>query len=148
MSTPDRMEKKITLKATPERVWRALANSREFGQWFRADLRDDFKPGATVRGKILSPGYEHLTLEMTIERMDKEKLFSFRWHPNATEPDRDYSNEPTTLVEFRLEPAGDGTLLTLTESGFSKLPDSDRKAFDQNSSGWDEQLQNIERHVA
>ncbi len=148
MSTQDRIEKRITLRAPPARVWRALSNAREFGTWFRVDLHDDFVPGATVRGKLTYPGYEHLTLEMKIERMEKERLFSFRWHPHAIDPTIDYSNEPMTLVEFRIEPTADGTLLVVTESGFDAIPTARRvKAFEMNSNGWAEQLKNIDQHV-
>src|SRR5438105_8854764 len=100
----DRIEKRIELAAKPERVWRALTTAREFGAWFGAKLEGDFVPGATVRGPITFAGYEHLTLEMTIERMEEGRLLAFRWHPYAVEPDVDYSKEATTLVEFRLEP--------------------------------------------
>jgi uncharacterized protein YndB with AHSA1/START domain len=145
----DRIEKRILLRASPARVWRALSNAGEFGTWFRADLRDDFVPGATVRGAITYPGYEHLVLEMTIEKMEPERLFSFRWHPHAVEPGVDYSSEPTTLVEFRLESAPEGTLLVVTESGFEHIPEARRfKALEMNAGGWEEQLRNIERHVA
>jgi hypothetical protein len=70
-------------------------------------------------------------------------------HPYATRPDVDYSAEPTTLVEFRLEEAPGGTLLTIVESGFDRLPSNRRaEAFRMNDGGWAEQLGNIERHVS
>jgi uncharacterized protein YndB with AHSA1/START domain len=144
----DRIEKRIELAATPERVWRALTSAREFGTWFGAKLEGDFAPGATVRGPITYTGYEHLTLEITIERMDERRLLSFRWHPHAVETGVDYSQEPTTLVEFRLEPSPAGTLLVVTESGFDRIPAGRRpKAFEMNSSGWAAQMANIARHV-
>jgi len=148
MTTTDRIEKQIHLAASPERVWRAISDAREFGQWFRADLRDDFLPGATVRGRITYEGYEHLMLEMQIETMERERLFSFRWHPYAVDTDVDYTQEPTTLVEFRLERAPGGTKLTVIESGFDRIPADRRpRAFEMNSAGWTEQLENIARHV-
>jgi uncharacterized protein YndB with AHSA1/START domain len=144
----DRIEKRIELAAKPERVWRALASAREFGMWFGAKLEGDFAPGVTLRGPITNPGYEHLTLEMTIERMEEGRLFSFRWHPHAIESAVDYSQEATTLVELRIEPSRAGTQLVLTESGFDKLPAGRRpKAFEMSSSGWAAQLKNIARHV-
>jgi uncharacterized protein YndB with AHSA1/START domain len=148
-TTSDRIEKRISLKAAPARVWRAISDARELGTWFGVDLRDDFAPGATVRGKLTIKGYEHVTLEMTIERIERERLFSFRWHPYALDPSVDYSKEPATLVEFRLEPEGEGTLLVVTESGFDQIPAARRaKAFEMNTSGWAAQLNNIARHVA
>src|SRR5262245_30151805 len=149
MSQTDRIEKQIELKATPDRVWRALSNSREFGTWFGVDIRDDFAPGKTVTGKLTYPGYEHLTMELAIEKMDKERLMAFRWHPYAIEPDVDYSGEDKTLVELRLEPIASGTRLVVTESGFDKVPAHRRaKAFEMNASGWAEQLTRIERYLA
>src|SRR5882724_3798512 len=103
MASTDRIEKRILLRAPRSRVWRALTDVREFGAWFRVALEVPFAEGATVRGRITHPGYEHVTMEMGVERMDPERLFSYRWHPYAVTPDVDYSAEPTTLVEFRLE---------------------------------------------
>jgi uncharacterized protein YndB with AHSA1/START domain len=146
---PDRIEKKILLRAPRSRVWRALTDAREFSDWFRVDLRGQFAPGKEISGPVTYPGYEHLTMTAWVERMDPERLFSFRWHPAAIDPKVDYSKEPTTLVEFRLEDAPGGTLLTVSESGFQALPVA-RQSFvhEANSSGWGEQLKNIERHVA
>jgi uncharacterized protein YndB with AHSA1/START domain len=146
--TTDRIEKKVLLRAPRARVWRAIADAREFGAWFLVNLESPFAPGATVRGRITYPGYEHVTMEMTVETMDPERLFSFRWRPYAIDPDVDYSAEPKTLVEFRLEEADGGTLLTITESGFDGIPAARRaEAFRMNDQGWTEQTENIRRHV-
>jgi uncharacterized protein YndB with AHSA1/START domain len=147
MST-DRIEKSIVLRAPKSRVWRAITTAREFGSWFGARLEGDFAPGARVSGRITIPGYEHVNLEMTIERVDPERLFSYRWHPYAIEPNVDYGKEPTTLVEFRLEEVTGGTRLTVTESGFDRIPAARRaKAFRMNDEGWAGQIKNIERYV-
>ena len=149
MSDTDRIEKSILLDAPRPRVWRALTDAKEFGTWFRVALDGTFREGATVRGHITYPGYEHVTMEMLIERLDPERLFSYRWHPYAIERGVDYSAEPTTLVEFRLEDATHGTRLTVVESGFDRLPSGRRdEAFRMNEGGWSEQMGNIERHVA
>jgi uncharacterized protein YndB with AHSA1/START domain len=149
MSSTDRIEKTALLHAPRARVWRALTDHREFGTWFRVALDGPFREGATVRGHITYPGYEHVTMEMQIVRMDAERLFSYRWHPYAIEPGVDYSAEPTTLVEFRLDDEAGATRLTVVESGFDRLPESRRaEAFRMNEGGWAEQIGNIERHVA
>jgi uncharacterized protein YndB with AHSA1/START domain len=147
-STTDRIEKKIMLRAPRSRVWRALTNAGEFGTWFRVKLESGFAVGKTVTGKVTYPGYEHVTFSVNVERMDAERLFSLRWHPAAVDPKVDYSKEPTTLVEFRLEEVKDGTLLTVVESGFDRIPAGRRdEAFRMNSEGWSIQLENIQRHV-
>ena len=144
----DRIERQIELKAPLARVWRAVTDHREFGEWFRVNLEGPFVPGQTSRGHITYPGYEHLKWEAVVQKMEPERLFSFTWHPYAIDPQMDYSKEPSTLVEFRLEPKGEGTLLTISESGFSKLSaDRQIEAFRMNDNGWAEQLKNIERHV-
>ena len=150
MSSTNRIEKHITLKASRARVWRALTDSREFGVWFRVALSEPFVVGAAVRGHITYPGYEHLVFAVTIERMDHERLFALRWHPAAADPAVDYSGEPTTLVEFTLADApGGGTELTIVESGFDALPAARRaEAFRMNDGGWTIQCTNIEAHVA
>jgi uncharacterized protein YndB with AHSA1/START domain len=142
------IEKRIKLKAPVSRVWRALTDHREFGTWFRVKLDGPFVSGEVSRGQITYPGYEHIKLEATVQTMEPERYFSFRWHPYAIDPDVDYSNEPTTLVEFRLEPKGGGTLLTVAETGFDAIPKDRRfEAYRMNEAGWTEQLTNIDRHV-
>jgi len=145
----DRIEKRIELKAPVARVWRALTDHQEFGEWFRVKLDGPFVPGQVSRGHITYPGYEHLKWEAVVQQMEPERLFSFTWHPYAVDSNADYSKEPPTLVEFRLEKTPTGTLLHLTESGFDKIPASRRlEAFRMNDGGWTEQMKNIENHVA
>jgi uncharacterized protein YndB with AHSA1/START domain len=145
----DRIERQIQLRAPVSRVWRALTDAAEFSEWFRVRLEGKFAVGEVTRGRITHPGYEHVTMEVRVERMESERLFSYRWHPYAIDPKVDYSAEPATLVEFRLEPRDGGTLLTVTESGFDRLPAHRRdEAFRMNDSGWSAQLENIARHVA
>ena len=144
----DRIEKSIELKAPVSRVWRALTDYREFGEWFRVELEGPFVPGQVSRGRITYPGFEHVTMQVTVQKMEHERLFSYTWHPYAIDPKVDYSHEPPTLVEFKLEEIPSGTRLTVTESGFDKIPASRRaEAFRKNESGWAAQIQNIERHV-
>jgi uncharacterized protein YndB with AHSA1/START domain len=144
----DRIEKRMVLKAPVSRVWRALADYREFGEWFKVKLAGPFVPGEDAIGQITYPGYEHVTWRARVIRMEPERLFSFSWHPYAIDPDVDYSAEPQTLIEFRLEPTAEGTLLLLTESGFDKLPPHRRaEAFRMNDNGWTQQVQNIRDHV-
>lgn len=143
------IKKRIELKAPVARVWRALTDHREFGEWFRVSLEGPFIPGQVARGHITYPGYEHLVFECTVRQMEPERLFSFTWHPYAVDPNTDYSSETPTLVEFHLEPTATGTLLTVTESGFENIPAHRRlEAFRMNDGGWAEQVKNIERHVS
>ena len=145
----DRIEKRIELNAPVSRVWRALTDHREFGEWFRVKLDGPFVAGQMSTGHITYPGYEHLKWEAVVQKMEPERLFSFTWHPYAIDPKIDYSNEPATLVEFKLEPIADGTLFLLTESGFDKIPANRRdEAFRMNDGGWAQQMKNIEKHVS
>ncbi len=147
-TTTDRIEKKILLRAARSRAWRALADSKEFGDWFQCVFSDPFRPGARVKCRITYPGYEHLTMEIVIEKMEPERLLSFRWHPNAVDPNADYSKEPMTLVEFTLEEAEGGTLLKVVESGFDGIPIARRAAaLKSNDSGWAQQMTAIEGYL-
>jgi len=149
VTSTDRIEKTVTLRAPRSRVWRALTDAHEFGAWFRVKLEGVFAEGATVRGRITHPGYEHVTMEVLVERIDPEHYFAYRWHPYAIDPKVDYSKEPTTLVEFRLEETAGGTVLTIVESGFDRIPLARRdEAFRMNDEGWTGQVKNIEGHVA
>ncbi len=148
-SSTDRIEKQIELKASPARVWRALTDHKEFGAWFGVNLEAPFVPGKTTRGRITYPGYEHLVMEVSVQTMEPERLFSFHWHPAAVDVNADYSKEPPTLVEFRLEPIGSGTRLFVTESGFDTIPAARRdEAYRMNDGGWTQQMKNIAVHVA
>ena len=148
-SATDRIERAIVLRAPRARVWRALTDAREFGRWFGVKVDGVFAPGARMRGALTHKGYEHVMWDITIDRMEPERLFSWRWHPGAVDPKRDYSKDPTTLVVFTLEEAQGGTLLTVVESGFDQVPSAYRAtAFRGNDAGWAAQVKNIERHVA
>jgi len=147
-TSTDRIEKEIVVRAPRSRVWRALSDAKEFGAWFRAEMKDAFSPGAPARGRILHPGYEHLTFEIQVECIEPEHLFSYRWHPYAVDLKHDYSSEPTTLVTFELSEVPEGTRVKVIESGFDRIPLERRaEAFRMNSGGWEAQMQNIARYA-
>jgi uncharacterized protein YndB with AHSA1/START domain len=144
----DRIEKSIELNAPVTRVWRALTDHKEFGTWFRAEFEGPFIAGQVMRARVTKPGYEHLTWEATVQKLDPERLFSFTWHPYAVDASKDYSGGPPTLVEFTLQPTANGTLLRVVESGFDKLPAHRRdEAFRMNEGGWAIQLNNIAEYL-
>jgi uncharacterized protein YndB with AHSA1/START domain len=158
MST-NRIEKKVLLHAPLKRVWSALSDSTEFGTWFGMKFEGQFRPGALMRGVIVptkvnehvakaQQEYQGMPVEITIEKMEPERLLSFRWHPYAIEKGVDYSAEPTTLIEFVIEQKKDGVLLTVTESGFDQIPLARRvKAFTANEQGWGMVLKLIEEYL-
>ena len=147
--TPDRIEKSVEIKAPVSRVWRALTDHNQFGAWFQVRLDAPFKVGEPATGQITYPGYEHLRFNAVVQAIDPEQYFAYTWHPAAHDPSGDYPGETPTLVEFHLEKTVTGTLLKVTESGFSDLPD-DRapEAYKLNSGGWETQMKNIEAYVA
>ena len=157
---PDRLEKRMVLRAPRARVWRAISDAKQFGRWFGVEFDGEFAPGARIIGRIaptqvdpevakLQEPHAGFPFELHIEQIEPMTLFSFRWHPSAVEPNVDYASEPMTLVEFRLEEAAEGTLLTLVESGFDRIPLERRaKAFTSNDGGWTHQLRLIERYLA
>lgn len=146
----ERIERSILIHAPRARVWRALSEPGEFGRWFGVDLQGQvFAPGRAVQGRITHAGYEHLRMDMVIDRMEPDTLLSWRWHPYAVEQGVDYTKEEPTLVTFTLEDAPGGTLVTVVESGFDKVPPHRRQeAFRMNGEGWEAQMQNIRNHVA
>ena len=147
--TADRIEKDIVIRAPRSRVWRAISTAEEFGEWFRVDLEGEFAEGATISGRITHPGYEHVTMAIQIQRIEPERYFSYRWHPDAVDASVDFSNEPTTLVEFIVEEADDGTAVTIIESGFDQIPLARRaKAFRMNEKGWSGQVRNLTAYVS
>lgn len=146
-STTDRIQKTIVLRAPRSKVWRALTDSAQFGEWFGAKLHEPFASGRTVSGPLTIPGYAHLRFEVAVERMDPEQLFSWRWQPGGN-PNVDPA-EPTTLVVFQLEEVPEGTRLTVTETGFDRLPSSRRaKSYRENDQGWTGQIENLRKYLA
>ena len=144
----DRIEKRVVLKAPVECVWRAISDAREFGAWFGVEFDGQFAPGKQMRGKIVptqadpevaktQEPYRGKQFDFTVDQIAPMKRFSFRWHPFAVESGVDYSSEPTTLIVFELRETPQGTELTITESGFDRIPLARRaKAFTMNEEGW------------
>ena len=146
----DRIETRVEVNAPRSRVWRAVSTAREFATWFGIQLDGEFTAGATVRGRITIKG-EPLTLDLGVERIEPEHYFSYRWHPYAIDPKVDYSKEPTTLVEFRLDEIanGKGTAVTIVESGFDRIPLARRaEAYRMNDKGWAGQTKKLAAYVA
>ena len=144
----NRIEKHIDLKAPLSRVWKAITDHTQFGQWFGVKLEGPFVVGETTHGKMTYPGFEHMQWAVDVKEIQPERLFSFTWHPYAVDEAVDYSKETPTLVEFTLEATGTGTHLMLTESGFDKIPANRRlEAFRMDEEGWIEQLENIAKYV-
>lgn len=157
---PDQIQKEITLRSPLERVWRAISDAKAFGAWFGVEFEGPFVAGAAVRGRIVptqvdpevakvQEPYTGFPFECTIERIEPMHTFAFRWHPYAIERDVDYSNEPTTLVTFSLREVAGGTHLTITETGFDKIPLARRaQAFTANEGGWAHQCKLLEKYLA
>jgi uncharacterized protein YndB with AHSA1/START domain len=155
----NQIEKKILLQAPIQRVWCALADAKEFGTWFGVKFEGTFKPGAHLKGILVTTAvdaevakmqaqYKGTEFSVTIEQMEQERSFSFRWHPYAVDPEVDYSAEPTTLVTFALEQVAEGVMLTVTETGFDQIPLERRaKAFEANEGGWQIMVKVFEKYV-
>jgi uncharacterized protein YndB with AHSA1/START domain len=148
MTSTDRIEKKVVLRAPLSRVWDAIADSTKFGEWFGVKLEQAFTPGKSLKAKMTKKGYEQFEFDMQIDRIEPQRYFSYRWHPYAIDPKHDYSSEPMTLVEFLLEEIKEGTALTIIESGFDRIPATRRaEAFRMNDGGWTGQIKQIAAYV-
>ncbi len=157
---PDRIHKEVVLAAPLTRVWRAISDARELGAWFGCELDGDFVAGQQMTGRIrpteadpevakLQEPHTGKPFTIWVERIEPERVFAFRWHPFAIEPGVDYSAEPTTLVEFTIEAVPGGTKLTITESGFSRIPLARRAAaFTANDGGWSHQATLVAKYLA
>jgi uncharacterized protein YndB with AHSA1/START domain len=142
------IERQIEIAAPVSRVWRALTDYRQFGEWFLVKMDGPFVAGKPIGGQITHPGYEHVRMEIVVKAIEPETLFSYTWHPYSVDAKVDYTKEASTLVEFRLQATAVGTLLTVTESGFEKIPSERRaEAFLRNDGGWKQQMKNIEAYV-
>jgi uncharacterized protein YndB with AHSA1/START domain len=159
-SSSDRIEKMVLLKAPCDRVWHAISDSRQFGTWFGVEFDGPFVAGAHLTGRIVptkvdaeiaraQAPHAGTPFDITVDRIEPMRLFSFRWHPFAVDPGVNYSDEATTLVTFRLDEVPGGTRLTITESGFDRIPLERRaQAFTSNEQGWAAQAMLIEKYLA
>lgn len=148
-SNTDRIEKHFEVRAPRSKVWRAIADSQQFASWFGVKIDGAFAEGETVRGFVTSKGYEHFKIVFQVQKMEAERYFAYRWHPYPSDPNVDYSQEPTTLVEFTLEETAGGTSVTIVESGFDQIPLARRaEAFRNNDGGWTGQVKNLTKYVA
>ncbi|WP_294739398.1 SRPBCC family protein [uncultured Pseudomonas sp.] len=150
MHESNEIKRKVLLNAPRQRVWEALTDAEQFGNWFGIALKGKhFAPGRAIEAPITYPGYEHVVWKAKIEHLEPQARFSFSWHPYAVDNDVDYDTETPTLVEFTLEDHAEGILLRVVESGFDGIPDARRqKAYKKNSRGWDDQMNNIEEYLA
>lgn len=148
-SATDRIERSVLIQAPRSRVWRALSNAEEFGDWFGAQLRGQrFEPGQPVRGPLSACGHDDVMFDAVVDRVEPETLLSFHWHPYAIDATHDYSGEERTLVTFTLESRGEATLVRVVESGFDKVPPQRRlEAFRMNDRGWEAQMQRVKSHI-
>lgn len=149
MSSTNEIRKQLQIKAPPSRVWRAITDSEQFGAWFHVKLEGPFVVGRPTSGQITYKGWEHVRFTLVTDAIEPETRFAYLWHPYAVDMAKDYSSEPMTRVEFLLEPRDGGTLVTVVESGFDRLPpERIAEAFRMNERGWAEQLDNIQAYVA
>ena len=144
---PNQIKKQVDLKAPIERVWQAISDYKEFGQWFRVRLDGPFEQGAEQTGQITYPGYEHIGWKVRVTAVEPPRRLAFEW-PHADDKQNVREDWPWMTVEFRLEPHGDGTRVTVTESGFDAMPANVRdNNYRQNEQGWEEQMRNVAAHV-
>ena len=134
MPFPDRIERTVELAHPREAVWAALTTAEGLAAWFGNEAGIDLRPGGTAWMKWTEEGF---TADMRVERVEEPSVFGFTWHVYGLPED----DPRRTYVEFTLEPAGQGTRLTVVESGFAQLPeDAYRTAYDGNSTGWMSEL--------
>ncbi|WP_206675523.1 SRPBCC family protein [Solimonas terrae] len=156
----DQIEKKVVLKAPRERVWRAVSEADSFGRWFGVDFDGPFVAGRKLSGRIvpttvdaevakLQAPHAGTPFAFVVDAIEPMDRFAFRWHPFAIDPAVDYSLEAMTLVEFLLEDAEGGVLLTIRESGFERIPLARRAAaFAANDGGWTHQTRLVAKYLA
>lgn len=148
-TSTDRIERHFEVRAPLAKVWRAISDSQQFSSWFGIRLDGPFVAGQAVKGFVTAKGYEHFKVEFQVQKIEAERYFSYRWHPYPSDPNYDYSKEPTTLVEFALAEVAGGTAVTIVESGFDKIPLARRaEAFRMNDGGWSGQVKNLTKYVA
>ena len=143
----DTITRDVHINADPQSVWDALADAKEFGQWFHVALDGPFVVGETTTGKMTYPGHEGVPWVTVTDVMEPPKKFVFRW-PNCPPGEEEKPDTVWLTVTFLLEPKDGGTLVTVTETGFAALPEDKRASMlRSNSEGWEIQTKNLKNHV-
>jgi uncharacterized protein YndB with AHSA1/START domain len=133
MGFPDRIERTLEVAHPPTTVWAALTTAEGLASWFGNDATIDLRPGGAAR-MTWDNGY---AVDMRVERVEEPRVFGYTWQIYGLPKD----DPRRTYVEFTLEPVGDGTRLTVVETGFAQLPeDSYGEAYDGNTKGWASEL--------
>ena len=133
----DEIRRELVIAAPIEKVWDALTSPEHLSKWFGDSAEIDLRPGGRARF-----GWSEFdaSSEAIVEIVDRPVRFSFRWESLKDTP----VEEASTLVEFSLESASEGTRLILVESGFADLPeDAYDHRFEENSSGWTAELEDL-----
>ena len=143
-----RIDRTIEIAAPPERVWRALTDVAELSEWFQVTIEGHIAPGSELWMTSVLPQHAGQRWPVRILELTPPRRVVWQWHPGEVDPARDYSREPQTTVTFTLEPSEQGTRLSLAETGFDALALERRaKAFADNSQGWTEVLDWLQRYV-
>jgi uncharacterized protein YndB with AHSA1/START domain len=140
MGFPDRIERTVKLNHPPAAVWAALTTPDGLASWFGQQASIDLRPGGAARMSWDSGD----AVDMRVERVDEPRVFGYTWQIYGLPED----DQRRTYVEFTLEPTGNGTRLTVVESGFAQLPeDAHGKAFGGNAEGWARELAELVQYL-
>lgn len=141
------IERKIRIDAAPEIVFDVVSNPEHLRQWWPDEAHYEAVPGSAGEIVFTKAG-ERFPVAFEVVDAVPPWLFSFRWTHRAGEAPR---ADNSFLVTFELEPAGDGTLLRMTETGFRErgweaavLED----AYRDHATSWDYHLSRLAPYVA
>jgi uncharacterized protein YndB with AHSA1/START domain len=130
----------ITLNATPERVWHALTDPAEIKKYlFGTDAHSDFKEGSPITYTGEWEGKKYEDKGTIIESMPNRLLHTTYYSSMSGKEDKpeNYSN-----VYYRIEPAGNQTVLTIVQDN-----NADEKSRDHSQANWTMVLMSFKKVV-
>jgi len=131
------IERRIELRASPERVWRALTEADELAAWFGQRCEIDLRPG----GDAWFEWDEGGRYQARVEVVEPVRRLVVRW---AAEQDQAVDDGLSTVLEWTIEPGRDGgSILRLRESGFTE-----HASRFGNVQGWLDELRDLLAHLA
>lgn len=142
---PDRISREVVIDAPPGVVWAIVTEPRHVARWFSDEAEIDLRPG----GAMLLTWHGHGSYAGRVEAVEQPHRFAFRWlrREGGGQPGEGTS----TLVEFTLEPEGEGTRLRVIESGFQRLAwaaEEKARYADENAAGWIRELDELRDYAA
>lgn len=143
------IERQLRIEAAPEVVYEVVSRPEHIREWWADDAEGDPVVGGTGRVVFGNPTSPEAKAEaFTVVEADPPHRFAFRW---VYDEGGTAAADNSLLVTFDLAPAGEGTILRFSETGFRERGWEAavlEEAYLDHTRGWDIFLPRLIAHAA